>query len=192
MNEIKYSSVGQGFSLADNSYFSVGQGFSLADMNNKVSNRYKKRIRLKNFNYKGIYRYFITLCTFQKRKIFNDNSSVTWLIDVLREKSKLFIFKVWAYCFMPNHLHLLLEGEDYSSDMKKFISSFKQHTGYYYKKKMGGRLWQVNFYEHVLRKEEETISIAYYIFNNPVRKGLVNDYKKYEFLGSFEFDVLQT
>jgi putative transposase len=118
-------------------YAPVGQGFSLADKNA----RYKKRVRLKGFDYKGFYRYFITLCSFQKRNIFGERSLVSWIIDVLREKSKLFGFKVWAYCFMPDHLHLLLEGEDYSSDMKRFVSSFKQHTGYHYKKKFGERLW---------------------------------------------------
>ena len=52
-------------------------------------------------------------------------------------------------------------------------------------------LWQINYYEHVLRKAEDTKGVAYYIFNNPVRKGLVEDFKDYAFLGSFEFDVMQ-
>jgi putative transposase len=169
---------------------SVGQGFSLA--NRKLQTNYKKRIRLKNFDYKGCYRYFVTLCTSRKQNIFCKGSSVFWLTNVLRRQSKSFKFKVWAYCFMPNHLHVLIEGKDDNSDMKKFISSFKQYTGFHYKNKFGERLWQINFYEHVLRREEDTIGVAHYIFNNPVRKGLVDDYKKYKYLGSFEFNVLQT
>ncbi|UJS17719.1 MAG: hypothetical protein L3J17_01345 [Candidatus Jettenia sp.] len=51
------------------------------------------------------------------------------------------------------------------------------------------RLWQINYYEHILRSDEDTRSVAYYIFNNPVRKGLVTDFKQYRFLGSFEFDI---
>lgn len=147
---------------------SVGRGFSLA--NGKVRTNYKKRIRLKDFVYKGNYRYFITLCTFRKQNIFIESSLVSWLTDVLRRQSKSFKFKVWAYCFMPNHLHILIEGEDDNSDMKRFISSFKQYTGFHYKKKFGERLWQINFYEHILRREEDTIGVAHYIFNNPVRK----------------------
>ena len=176
---------------------------------------YKKRIRLKNFDYKGGYRYFITLCTFNKKPAFEDNilvnpalpfrlrkGGVNWLIDVLREKSKSFGFKIWAYCFMPDHLHLLIEGKDSNSDMKQFISSYKQYTSYYHKKQTGlpvplarqtgTPLWQINFYEHVLRNEEDTMNVVYYIFGNPVRKGLVGDYRKYKFLGSFEFDIKQT
>jgi putative transposase len=90
---------------------------------------------------------------------------------------------------MPDHLHILIEGKDNNSDMRRFISSYKQSTGFYYKKKTGLPLWQVNYYEHVLRREEDTTNVARYIFDNPVRKGLVDDFKKYKSLGSFEFDL---
>ena len=156
-----------------------------------MSFQYKKRIRLKDFEYKGFYRYFVTMCTFDKKPIFTDNALVAWLIELLREKSKLFRFKVWAYCFMPDHLHLLIEGEHDDSDMRRFVSAYKQQAGFYYKKKTGLSLWQINYYEHVLRKEEDTKGVARYIFSNPMRKGLVEDFKDYTFLGSFEFDVMQ-
>lgn len=151
---------------------------------------YKKRTRLKKFDYKGLYRYFITICTFNKEQIFKDNPSmVTWLVDILRKQSRTFRFKIWAYCFMPDHLHLLLEGGDVNSDLKKFISSYKQLSSFYYKKRVGKQLWQINYYDHVLRREEDNMNVAYYIFNNPVRKGIVDDFKQYKFIGSFEFDM---
>ena len=152
---------------------------------------HKKRVRLKDFNYKGFFRYFVTICTYNKGWVFKNDPLVEWLTDILREKSNSFGFKVWAYCFMPDHLHLLIEGKDTNSDMKRFISSYKQSTGFSYKKKTGSTLWQINYYEDVLRREEDTIDVARYIFNNPVRKKLVGDFRKYNFLGSFEFDVCQ-
>jgi len=91
---------------------------------------------------------------------------------------------------MPDHLHLLIEGKDNSSDKRGFISSYKQSTSFYYKKKTGLSLWQVNYYEHVLRRGEDTTNVARYIFNNPVRKGLVDNFKKYKSLGFFGFDLL--
>ncbi|HDY68618.1 hypothetical protein LCGC14_1743170 [marine sediment metagenome] len=154
--------------------------------------KYKKRIRLKHFDYKGSYRYFVTLCTYNKKPVFANKSKVSWFINVLRKQSKTSGFRIWAYCFMPDHLHLLIEGVDSDSDMKKFISSYKQRTGFYYKKETGLRLWQINYYEHVLRREEETTTVAGYIFANPVRKGIVEDFAQYEFLGSFEFDINKT
>jgi putative transposase len=153
---------------------------------------HKKRVRLKHFDYKGFFRYFVTICTHNKERVFeNDLLLVEWLTDILREKANSFGFKVWAYCFVPDHLHLLIEGKDAFSDMRRFISSYKQSTGFSYKKKTGSPLWQINYYEHVLRREEDTIDVGRYILNNPVRKKLVEDFRKYNFLGSFEFDLCQ-
>ena len=151
----------------------------------------RKRIRLKGFDYKGAYRYFVTICSNNKKAFFNDDALVSWLVEALREKSGYFGFKVWAWCFMPDHLHLLVEGVNDSSDMRRFVSSYKQHTGFYYKKKAGVTLWQANYYEHVLRKEEDTTVVARYIFDNPLRKGLVLDYMQYGYLGSFELDPME-
>jgi len=153
---------------------------------------YKKRLHLKNFDYKGRYRYFLTICCFKQTAKLKDYPLIKWLTNVLAEKAERYGFKIWAYCFMPDHLHLLVEGENENSDMKQFVKSYKQITGFYFKRMTGERLWQINFYEHTLRKEEDTIKTARYIFNNPVRKGMVDDYRKYEFLGSFEFDIKQT
>jgi putative transposase len=151
---------------------------------------HKKRVRLKGFDYEGFFRYFVTICTYDKERFFEkDLLLVEWLTDILREKSSSFGFKVWAYCFMPDHLHLLIEGKDNDSDMRRFISSYKQSTGFSYKKKTGLPLWQINYYEHVLRREEDTMNVVRYIFNNPVRKELVDDFRKYKSLGSFEFDL---
>jgi putative transposase len=129
-----------------------------------MSNSYKKRTRLKDFNYRGSYRYFLTLCSFNKEPVFKDDRLVNWLIRLLRKTSQACGFRIWAYCYMPDHLHLLIEGENSSSDMKRFVSSFKQLTSYYYKKESGRPLWQINFYEYVLRKEEDTKGVANYIF----------------------------
>ena len=157
----------------------------------KDSVLYKKRTRLKDFDYKGCYRYFITLCTSGKKDIFIKESLVSWLVEILRERSIALGFKIWAYCFMSDHLHLLIEGKNPNSDLKRFISSFKQHAAFHYKNEHGSDLWQINFYDHILRKEEDTLDIVHYIFNSPVRKKLVDDYRNYRFLGSFEFDIKQ-
>ena len=101
-------------------------------------------------------------------------------------------FKVWAYCFMPDHLHLLVEGIAENADLKRFISLFKQVSGYKYVQNVTQcfnadekpKLWQPGFYDHVLRKEEDLVEVARYIFNNPVRKGLVGHYSDYSYSGS--------
>lgn len=169
--------------------------------------RLNKRRRLKGFDYKGYYRYFITICTHDRLPLFKDDTLVEQLIEALRNKSDIFGFKVWTFCFMPDHLHLLLEGISPDSDLKRFISSYKQYTGYHYKKyvaqgfspaqkggfspaqKKKSNLWQPSYYDHILRKDEDILHIARYILDNPVRKNLVKHFLDYEFVGSFELDI---
>ncbi len=91
-------------------------------------------------------------------------------------------FSIIAYCFMPDHIHILTSGDE-RINLIKFVKQFKQITGYNFKKATGRRLWQKSFYDHVVRKDENLNSIAEYIFNNPVRKGIVEDYDDYPFLG---------
>jgi putative transposase len=93
-------------------------------------------------------------------------------------------FVIVAYCFMPDHLHLLIEGETESSDCLRFIARAKQCAGFYYAKTFSGRLWQRYGFEHVLRDDEITTVVARYILENPVRAGLVQSVEKYPYVGS--------
>ena len=53
------------------------------------------------------------------------------------------------------------------------------------------QLWQRSFYDPGLRKDEDLIKVAEYIVSNPVRKGLVEDWKAYPFKGSTIYDFDQ-
>ena len=61
---------------------------------------------------------------------------------------------------------------------------------FYFKKKYEEKLWHLSYYDRILRKEESLRDVAIYIFNNPVRKELVENFIDYKFLGSFVFDVV--
>jgi len=43
-------------------------------------------------------------------------------------------FAVPAYCFMPDHLHILAIGESPNSDLERFMSTTKQQTGFWFAK----------------------------------------------------------
>ena len=85
---------------------------------------------------------------------------------------------------MPDHVHLLANGVAETSDGRKFISLAKQLAAFYVAKNCGVRLWQHYGYEHVLRREEDTLAIARYIIANPVRAGLAASVFDYPHLGS--------
>lgn len=150
--------------------------------------KYKRRPRLKHFDYTGCHRYFITICTHNKIPVFNNEEIAKRYIGLLAEKAISLHFKVWAYCFMPEHVHFLSEGMAQDADLKKFVSSFKQSSGYHFSTFIKAKLWQPSFYDHVLRKDEDLLETVKYIFNNPVRKKIVEHYQDYQWSGSFELD----
>ena len=85
---------------------------------------------------------------------------------------------------MPDHAHFLVEALSDNSNGLKFIARAKQFSGFYYKQRYQRALWQRYGYEHVLRDDEDTRAVARYIFENPVRAGLVQSAEDYRFLGS--------
>ena len=97
--------------------------------------------------------------------------------------------KVVAYCFMPDHLHLLVEGQADDSDCKRFIARSKQYSGFYLQQRFGTRLWQRYGFERVLRENEPTFVVARYILENPVRVGLAAAIEEYPFVGSFVYTL---
>jgi len=152
--------------------------------------KFKKRLRLRGFDYKGTYRYSLTFCTHGKRRHFTDASTIITITAFLQRAAEKYTFKVWTYCFMPDHLHVLIEGDDPGADMKKFAAAFKQQSGFWFRKTRNQDLWQINYYEHVLRSDEATSKVARYIMENPVRKGLAGNYTEYPYSMCRIFDFV--
>ena len=97
-------------------------------------------------------------------------------------------FLLHAWCVMPDHLHLLVKGATLDADLRDFIFRFKQQTAFQFAKRFGNRLWQKNYYDHVVRPKESIDSIFWYIWMNPVRKGFCIDPRDYLFSGSETVD----
>jgi REP element-mobilizing transposase RayT len=92
---------------------------------------------------------------------------------------------------MPDHVHLLIQGEADDADCRSFIKHSKQCSGFHYKKTFGERLWQRYGYERTLRSDEATLSVARYIIENPLRARLVHAVEAYPFVGSDVYSVSQ-
>jgi hypothetical protein len=86
---------------------------------------------------------------------------------------------------MPEHVHFLAAGRSDASNLIQFVKAFKQATGYAWRERSRGPLWQKSFYDHILRPRDSVESVAWYIWMNPVRKGLCDDPQAYRFSGSF-------
>ena len=144
----------------------------------------RKRNRLPVETYHGARAYFLSLGCAQYRSVFIQRPVVENCIETLRSCSERHGFAVLAYCFMPDHLHLLVQGGP-ESDLPQFMKDFKQQTGYSYRRSNSAALWQKSYYDHVLRAEEEVRDTARYVAANPVRAALVTVGSDYPYTGSF-------
>ena len=136
-----------------------------------------------NFSYTGPHRYFLTICTYEKQAIFT-----AWgVVDVVRTQMLIAAqacgFEVIAYCFMPDHVHLVAQGVTDASSLPDFMQRAKQRSGYYGRRLIGHAIWQTGYHERVLRSEADTPAVVAYVLANPVRAGLVGKPGDYAFSG---------
>ena len=147
-----------------------------------------KRPRLQCFGYTGFYRYFLTFCTHFRWKVFTNPRTVALVREQILSAARAKQFAILAYVFMPDHVHLLVEGKTDDADLKGFASLAKQKSAFAYSRSYRLRLWQPSYHDRVIRDEECTWDVIRYIIDNPLRAGLVRDITAYPFLGSSVFD----
>jgi len=129
----------------------------------------------------------------EKLPCLNDKLTFQHLSELLFDALTHWNCDAHVFLFMPDHCHLLLEGREEDSDLLRFMKEFKQRSGYWFSKSMSTlkpiRL-QKDFYDHILRKDEDIQKHVFYILENPIRKGLVASWKEYPFKGStlYNFD----
>lgn len=144
----------------------------------------EKHHRLPWDDYKGVNAVNFTLCI-KNHDVLFDNPDIFRLFEgmLLNEANKN-VCNAEAYTFMPDHCHILLSGKEVHSDCLRAIIHFKQQTGYWLSRNKPTIKWQKDFYDHILREEEDLVKHTLYILNNPVRAGLVQDWKQYPYKGS--------
>lgn len=96
----------------------------------------------------------------------------SWLTEsCVRHQATLIIITA-----MPDHLHVLLVGDNEDADLWSAMTLFKQKCGYQGRRSLPGLRLQGDFYDHVLRRDEDTPKQARYIAGNPVRAGLAGSW----------------
>jgi putative transposase len=140
--------------------------------------------RIEGFDYLGPYRYFVTFCTFDRRDVFSEIETAQFVLSQFRRTSRRRKFAILAYCLMPDHVPLLVEGVAANSDFRGFIKNLKQSSGQRHAAGVKEPLWQEGYYDRVLRPDDDARNVARYIVENPVRAGLVRSATEYPLVGS--------
>ncbi|MFC1699599.1 transposase [Candidatus Omnitrophota bacterium] len=116
----------------------------------------------------------------QKQRVFLDEQDFKAYLERLKYYKKKLDFKLYAYCLMPNHVHLLGQVEP-PKNLSKFMQGVTlSYTLYYNEKYTGvGHLWQGRFKNKVITKDRYLVDCITYIESNPVRANLVNAVHEY-------------
>ena len=101
--------------------------------------------------------------------------------------------RIIAYCLMPNHVHLLIDnlinknshhhGKSATYPVTEILRLLKGSTARDCNLKLGrsGKFWHHESYDHYVRDEKELERIVKYILNNPVKAGLVKDWRTWQY-----------
>jgi len=147
----------------------------------------RKAIRLPLKAHESRYAASFTIVTHERAPVFAAGGWAAVCIDILRMAANASDVRVFAYCVMPDHLHLLAQSCGGAS-LIDFIGEFKQRTAYRHKRATGRLLWQKSFRDRFLRREDDLLTAARYVFANPVREGLVTRPEDYPHSGSLVWE----
>jgi len=149
----------------------------------------RKNIRLKNYDYSTPGYYFITICTKDRMGLFGDivieqdAPTLSGKMDI-SDVGKI-VCECWIkinelydnvttdlFCIMPNHIHgiiIISETDGESPTLAKIIQGFKSVTSRMCFKYNYKTIWQANYYEHIIRNQEEYEKICEYIQTNAMK-----------------------
>jgi REP element-mobilizing transposase RayT len=124
--------------------------------------------------------YHIILRGINRQIIFEDEEDNNKLLELLKRYKEVCEYKLYAYCFMGNHIHLMIKVEKEGID--KVIKRVGGSYVYWYNKKYNrsGHLFQDRFRSEVVENDRYFLTVLRYIHQNPVKAGLckcVADYK---------------
>lgn len=137
--------------------------------------------------------YHIIMRGINRQIIFRDNEDANRYIQTLAMFQKKCGYKIYAYCLMGNHVHLLMEEieEDIGDSIKRISVSYVYWYNWKYER--CGHLYQDRYRSETVEDDRYFLTVLRYIHQNPIKAGLVISPGEYrwssyrEYLGSGHF-----
>ncbi len=111
--------------------------------------------------------------------VFKDEEDAAKFLYTLQKYKDVCEYRLFAYCLMGNHVHLLLEEgkEPLETVMRRICGSYVL----WYNKKYSrvGYLFQDRFKSEPVEDNAYYLTVLRYIFQNPVKAGIVTRIEKY-------------
>ena len=149
---------------------------------------HRRSIRLKGYDYSQAGAYFITICINHRQPLLGaiadgimQPNSAGIMVQTIWEEIPFHYpnIELDAFVIMPNHIHgiIILKSIQIEPVMTlgEIMHRFKSFTTAKYRHGVNqeqwqpftGRLWQRNYYEHIIRNQESCDRLRQYIANNP-------------------------
>jgi putative transposase len=120
------------------------------------------------------YPHHITQRGNNREPVFSDDQDRQTYLALLKHYTQKYKISIWAYCLMPNHIHLLAVPHEQKALALGVGRTNLVYTRYVNRKYLrSGRVWQNRFYSCIVDSDEYLWAVARYIEVNPVRAGLV-------------------
>jgi putative transposase len=119
----------------------------------------------------------------QRRKTFLSDDDYRAYLERLEHYRTKFRVRIYAYCLMPNHVHLLLEIG--FAPLGKFMQGLQQSYTQYFNRRYRkvGHLFQGRYKAIICEKDKYLLALVRYIHLNPVRGRLATRPERYFYSG---------
>ena len=112
--------------------------------------------------------------------VFLDDGDFHAFLHALARTQLRYPFRLYGYCLMTNHFHLLLRPEAGVAIGRIMQSLLVAHTWRYHKRHQSlGHVWQGRFKSPPVQEDDYLWTVLRYIEANPVRAGMVADPRDY-------------
>ena len=130
--------------------------------------------------------YHVSSQTNNKTFIFNNTFDRNLMVLILRAAKRKYRFKLHNFCIMPSHIHLLITPAN-ETDLPKIVQWIKTNFAKWWNHIHGskGHLWGERFFSRPLRDIQEYLIVNYYIDQNPVKAGLVDNAPDWRASGAY-------
>ena len=118
--------------------------------------------------------YHVTQRGNRRQQTFFEEGDYALYRDLLSEAARRARTRVWSYCLMPNHVHLIVVPADEDGLRRTFADAHRRYTAFINARhRWTGHLWQGR-YGAVAMDEGHLGAAARYVALNPVRARLVD------------------
>ncbi|KAF0145271.1 MAG: hypothetical protein FD156_1102 [Nitrospirae bacterium] len=115
-----------------------------------------------------------------RQEVFHKEKDYEAFIDIMKEAKERYSVKLFSYCLMPNHFHMVVmpeRGDELSKCMQWLMTShvrrYHRHYG------SSGHIWQGRFKSFIVQKDSHLLMAMRYVEGNPLRAGLVSSAKEW-------------